>query len=491
MMKNRALFGIMALAVAALSCSLFVPGRESEAELQTELVEVLGGELVINSVQGGRLVTPDGVEILLPPAAFQSADPDQSARIQVTVSSDDQAVLEEGFAQAGPVYDVQLQNGELQQPAMLSLPIPAGMDVDAILGLTVYDQEAGRWLFVPAAVDEEAGLGSASVSRFSRWSIASISDISRHCSFYDMGARCWPEEKGAWLEITNSHILDRGVNPPLPDARYGGYSVNYGVCVLSVDFDDPGSSTAWRVTNNMCMTVGDYSSRLTGRDASGRWLLPAGSYELVEYSFVSERNPGNPLHIPASGENWRALGRVELRDGQTVRFSNAGDFSGRSGWNTPLPSAAVESPDSQARPESGEGPWPLDWTGVWQATARVEEFICPDCHPDADLGELAAIYEGYRNTLFIPEDQSLLDHVVEQMNHDRPEGAECSVTLDYPEYLSICPSYEEDVENWSATQGQRWEGTYDAKSDTFQGRFMFWYDYSGEVVSGIWTAVRD
>ncbi len=490
-MNPRALFGIMAFAGAALSCSLLVPGSQDVSSPET-VVEVLGGEeLVLNNVQGGRLVTPEGVEIILPPAAFQNPDPDRSVRILVSVSADEQAVLEEGFAQAGPVYDVRLEGGELQQPVMLSLPIPGGMDVDEILGLTVYDGEAGRWMLVPAAVDEEAGLVSASVSSFSRWSIAHISDVSRHCSFYEMGARCWPEEKGAWLEVTNSHILDRNINPPLPDARYAGYSVNYGVCVVRVDFDDPGSLSTWRAASNMCMTVSDYSSQRTGRDASGRWLLPAGSYELVEYGYVSERNPGNPLYIPAYGENWRALGRIEMRDGQTVRFSNAGEFSGWSGWNSSQPAVAADEQDTRVQPGSAEGPWPSDWIGVWQATARVEEFICPDCHPDADLDELAAFYDGYRHDLYIPEDQSILDHIVEQMNSDRPEGAECSVTLDYPEYLSICPSYEEDMEYWSATQGQRWEGTYDAKSDTFQGRFMFWYDYSGEVVSGTWTAVRD
>ncbi len=75
----------------------------------------------------------------------------------MSVSADEQASAGGRLAQAGPVYDVRLEGGELQQPVMLSLPIPGGMDVDEILGLTVYDVEAGRWMLVPAAVDEEAG----------------------------------------------------------------------------------------------------------------------------------------------------------------------------------------------------------------------------------------------------------------------------------------------------------------------------------------------
>ncbi len=59
-MNPRALFGIMAFAAAALSCNLLVPASQDVSSPET-VVEVLGGEeLVLNSVQGGRLVTPEG-----------------------------------------------------------------------------------------------------------------------------------------------------------------------------------------------------------------------------------------------------------------------------------------------------------------------------------------------------------------------------------------------------------------------------------------------
>jgi hypothetical protein len=265
--------------------------------------------------------------------------------------------------------------------------------------------------------------------------------------------------------------------------------VNYGVCVVRAELDDPGSRDTWRAAENTCMTVSDISSKLTGRDASGRWLLPAGSYELMEYAYVSERNPGNPLYIPAYGENWRSLGRVELRDGQTVRFSNAGEFSGWSGWNSPQPAAAVESPESQAESESSEGPWPSDWIGVWQATGRAEEIICseqfPDCFPNA--GELPPF--------MIPEDQSALEQYIEAMNSG---GQECSMTLNYPDFLLDCPPYEIAVDGGGTAygSGHRLEGTYDPKTDTFQGQFTkrsTWGEGASlpdEFAYGTWTAER-
>lgn len=298
-MKAKGWIGLLVLLASSLACNFsFMGDRQADADDLSAVVR--GDRIMLNGVHGGMLVTPDGVEVIIPPAAFTDVDSDLQVEIQVNVAENNQVILAEGFDQAGPIYDIRMAGGELQQPLLLSLPIPAGLCGDEIIGLTVYEEESGRWMLVPAVVNEESGLVSTSVQGFSRWSIAWISDLPRHCSYYDMGAICWPEEKGGWLEITNSHILDTDINPPLPDIRYNRYTVNYGVCILRAELDDPASLDNWRNPNNQCMAVSDYASRRTGRDGVARWLVPAGSYELVEYAYVSERNPGNPHYIPVA-----------------------------------------------------------------------------------------------------------------------------------------------------------------------------------------------
>lgn len=493
-MKWKGWIGLLVLLASSLACNFLFTG-EKQADVDDLTTVVKGDRITLNGVHGGMLLTPDGVEILIPPAAFTDADLDLQVEIQVAVAADDQAILAEGFAQAGPIYDIRMDGGELHQPVMLSLPIPAGLAVDEIIGLTVYAVESERWVLVPAVVDEESGLVSTTVQGFSRWSIARISDISRHCSYYDMGARCWPQEKGAWLEITNSHILDTNINPALPDARYSGYAVNYGICILSAELDDPAASDNWQVRNNQCMTVSDYASRRTGRDAVGRWLLPAGRYELMEYAYVSERNPGNPLYIPVSGEYRRSIGRVEMRDGQTLRFSNNGNFSGWEGWGS---SDNMDNQEESPLAESQD--WPSDWVGEWKVTNTILEHTCRDCN---DLEEdpqtrVSRMQQHYLTRIWtIPASLTELETIKQGYNQDRtiprPSGKEVIIELNYPNYLMVFPYFEIPETEGSGTgryMGGRWEGVYDQETDRLSGDFELWFEFNGEVYRGTWYAER-
>ena len=439
------------------------PGEDYSEEVMTE-ADFLD--------EGVYLVSPEGVTVVLPPGGLDESD--MSEQISVTALPGEQTSLPEGFDQVGEVYEISSGTDEMLQPATLSLPIPAEVPHEEIIGLTTYSEEQGSWVVVPSFVDSEAGMVTTTVTGFSRWSIARFSRLSTD----------W---KGGWIEVTNQHIHNSGITPPLSGARYSNYTTTYGVCIRGYELDDPATAQSWRHLQDWCLTVSDYASSRMGRTTTMRWRLPAGRYQLEEYAFASERNPGLPSYIPVYGRNYRPLATLELQEGQTARFSNSGDFSGWLGWGETV---TAESDGIEDSGDQIDDITTLPWGGRWDVTFNVEavdyqgpywENVC------ADGTYVENFLEVTRFSFFIPEDNDLIPDLLQK----QIEESEWPLTLEmeYPNYVYDTPfACQENT----CRSGRFMEGSYDETTDSFTGIFntSHYHEESHIKLTGTWIATR-
>ncbi len=304
--------------------------------MESVLVEAIGDDTInISGDQAGHLVTPEGVEVYLPPSSVEASD---QVQVRVTAMPDEQMVLPDDLLQVGEVYIVEMEGGDLLQPVYLSLPIPDGVPAEELIGLTTFDEANGRWTMVPSSIDEETGLVTASLAGFSPFGLTGTS-----CGY--VGARrdnCqtdFGQTKMTTLEITNKHKFGSSVSPRLPDQLYSSNSVTYGICVMAYsEVDDPEQAHDFVTLSGLaerdwCRLHGGVEDRRASRGAETMEInMPAGTYTIIEVGFASEINPGRPGYIPVYGRTWRPVGTMEFQAGQTYTFSNSGKFIPADGW---------------------------------------------------------------------------------------------------------------------------------------------------------------
>lgn len=304
--------------------------------LEAVVVEAIGVDTInISGDEAGRLVTPEGVQVYLPPSSVEATD---QVEVQVSTLPDEQMVLPEDFLQVGEVYLVEMEGGDLLQPLYLSLPIPDEVPAEELIGLTTFDESSGSWVMVPSAIDEEASLVTASLAGFSPFGI-----VGTRCGY--RGARrdnCQTDFRQTTMttmEITNNHKFGTPVSPLLPDQGYNSNSVIYGICVMEYDEIDDSVPAHDFITlsglaeRDWCRLHGGVEDRRAPRGAETMQInMPAGIYTLIEVGFASEINPGRPGYIPVYGRTWRPVGTMEFQAGQTYTFSNDGKFLSGDGW---------------------------------------------------------------------------------------------------------------------------------------------------------------
>ncbi len=304
--------------------------------IETVLVEAIGDDTInISGDQAGLLVSPEGVEVYLPPSSVEASD---QVQVHVSAMPGEQMVLPDDLLQVGEVYMVEIEGGDLLQPVYLSLPIPDGVPAEELIGLTTFDESSGRWVMVPSSIDEEAGLVTASLAGFSPFGLTGTS-----CGY--IGARrdnCrtdFGRTKMTTTEIINTHKPWESVFPKLPDQFYSQTQVSYGICVMDYsEIDDPGQAHDFVTLSGLAERDWCFINAV-GRDGrmptSAETMsvnMPPGTYTIIEVGFASEINPGRPGYIPVFGRTWRLAGTMEFQAGQTSTFSNSGQFDPEAGW---------------------------------------------------------------------------------------------------------------------------------------------------------------
>lgn len=140
----------------------------------------------------------------------------------------------------------------------------------------------------------------------------------------------WEKSNGGWIVVKNSHVYNTGgpFHPCPEQTDCNGYSIHveHGVCINAVTFDNPTVGASW--------TPPDYNIILAKDCGTNEWMrvdcpavtkfwIPAGTYTLTEFTYVSEVNPGDPSYSPCSNAWSKTPKTVVIKPGDTVDFGES------------------------------------------------------------------------------------------------------------------------------------------------------------------------
>lgn len=141
----------------------------------------------------------------------------------------------------------------------------------------------------------------------------------------------WQEANGGWIVVKNSHqYYANGPFQPCPGQEgCSGYPlhVEHGVCINVVAFADPDVGSKWTPpTDNIILAFDcDYPSgwNTASCPVVTEFWVPAGTYALTEFTFVSEVNPGDPDYSPCTNAWSKPTANTEIRPGDKIDFGEA------------------------------------------------------------------------------------------------------------------------------------------------------------------------
>ncbi|MFQ3683883.1 FHA domain-containing protein [Roseiflexus sp.] len=277
------------------------------------------GSAIVGSGQAAAISMPGGPMIEVPVGAVPP-NPDGSPStltFSVAPAPYQSVNLPDDMALSGDLYQFEPDGVTFAAPVRITLPIPAGTDPSRVMGLITRDPQSGAWAPVAGTVNAAERTVSAEVTHFSPYGVYSYTGS-------DLDA--WHRAHGGWFILDNQIVRGSGTYPGcrnLPSTLY----VN--VCIQQATLVNPGFN--WMLPKERNLAIGpryDYGSHHQPLKA---WL-PAGTYRVVHYIFLSEIN-NSPSYLPCYGWWVKPPQVITLQPGQTIRFE---PFSERDG--TPMTS---------------------------------------------------------------------------------------------------------------------------------------------------------
>jgi hypothetical protein len=137
----------------------------------------------------------------------------------------------------------------------------------------------------------------------------------------------WQKANGGWIVVKNSHAYNTG-GPFIPCTGQSGcrgypIHVEHGICINSVVFDDPSIGASWNPpTNNIILAqdCGAYDWSVADCPIVTEYWVPAGTYTLTEFTYVSEVNPGDPNYSPCHNAWSKPAQTVVIKPGDRIDF---------------------------------------------------------------------------------------------------------------------------------------------------------------------------
>jgi hypothetical protein len=289
---------------------------------------VVGGgdtAVLVRSGESNLIASPEGVSIAVPVAAVPFMDSGEAGAMVFSIEARDAPLptLTEGLEIVGAIYDFGPSGFNFNAPVIISLPIPDGVDVDSVIGLSSYDPQDGEWKLVPSFINAAERTVSASVIHFTPFGVTRGVQ-----GFYDNLAH-WQRENGGNIQVhlLHNHGNSFNHNDGLTGTSYSGRTFTYGVCIESYVLADNDPATRiwphWETPTGYLYTVEDRYHGSTRFPGPRAWWLPSGTYQLSEIVGVSEVNPGNPLYSPKFKSYWRPVGNLVVTPGSQANFNFA------------------------------------------------------------------------------------------------------------------------------------------------------------------------
>lgn len=290
--------------------------------------QTTGNAVTVDSSSPGELTNPEGVRLDIPAGAVPPKDDGSSGTMVFTVEKNTAASpsLPSDFVPLGDIYQVGPEGFVFASPIRLTLPIPEGVDPNTVLGLTTFNATTNTWELIPGEVDVEARTVSIETTHFSPYGVFGLSGSTT--------ADDYQKANGGWIVISNNHNYGTG-GPfaPCPNQdRCRGLSlhVEHGLCIKSVVFNDPSVAASWSPPTFWQILAHDCGSSdwmQVRCPVETRYWVPAGTYRIAEYTFVSEVNH-DPLYVPCSNAWSKPTQTYVIRPGDVVDFGDDVFFTG-------------------------------------------------------------------------------------------------------------------------------------------------------------------
>ena len=186
----------------------------------------------------------------------------------------------------------------------------------------------------------------------------------------------WQRKNGGWFVLEHPGV--RG-DSPYPMCRQQPRSLYLNVCIQSATLTDPSLSYALQPND---FSIGQSYSYSNRREPLKVWL-PAGTYRVVHYIFMSEIN-NSSSYVPCRGWWVKPPQVINLQPGQTVtfaRFAPEGgvymdSFDPGTCTGTPASPPGVTQPPHQ--PPADTGLCPAKMNGEWNARLTLRSTNDPD-----------------------------------------------------------------------------------------------------------------
>lgn len=337
------------------------------------------GSATVGSGQAAAISMPNGPMIEVPHGAVPP-NPDGTPgtlTFSVRPAPDQPVSLPAEMALSGSLYSFEPEGVTFAVPVRITLPIPARTDPARVMGLVTRDAASGEWVTIAGTVDAAARTVSAEVTHFSPYGVYSYTGD-------DPGA--WQRRNGGWFVLDNPGVQGDG-NYPMCERLPCSVYVN--VCIQNATLVDPGLS--FHLPPDNLLAIGQGSKPLQA------WL-PAGTYRVVHFIFMSEINPGNPGYLPRKGWWVKPPQVITLQPNQTIRFErfapengiymDSFDTSTCTGVPASSPVTMLPSVTPQTNPPGGTetlpqppndtGLCPAKMNGEWDARLTLRATNDPD-----------------------------------------------------------------------------------------------------------------
>lgn len=275
------------------------------------------GSATISGSQSGS-VSLGGAAVQIPAGSVPpNVDGTPGTMVVSIEKTDMRPELADGLSPAGEVYQLGPEGTVFERPVQITLRIPEGVDPNTIIGVTTFNATSGKWELIPGTVDPDARTVTVFTDHFSPYALV-------------RGADEWMRRNGGWIEVINTHRYNTVSYSPC-DGEEGCRRLpthtEHGICIQNAVFRDPSVAYSWTPPGNWLILAHDVMPSSTASETRTRFWVPAGTYTLTEFLYVSEVNPGDPMYVPCHHAKSKQTKVYQVNPGDTLRFDHLDESS--------------------------------------------------------------------------------------------------------------------------------------------------------------------
>lgn len=301
-----------------------------------------------------------GAVVEIPPGSIPPNEDGTPGTMVISIEKTDmRPELAGELSPVGEVYQLGPEGTVFERPVQIVLRIPEGVDPNTILGVTTFNATSGMWELIPGAVDPDERTVTIFTDHFSPYALVSGPDE-------------WMRKNGGWIEVINAHHYNTGSYSPCDgeDCRGLPTHTEHGICIENAVFKDASVASSWTPPNNWLILA--YDVRSAASETRTRFWVPAGTYTLTEFLYVSEVNPF-VMYLPCHHAKSRPTKVYKINPGDVLRFDHL-DESSLSGSQCfvggyPCRSAATRGRTTAVH--TGD----IQVTLTWYANADIDLYV--------------------------------------------------------------------------------------------------------------------